>query len=91
MSVTDPSQAHPQNSVQAFSNHQGESGDHNHRSSKITGHNIERQDYVITNATLTIGDTVLNSRDIRIHLDTCLRCGQQWHETIVAKAKGVAV
>ena len=58
---------------------------------KITGHNIERSDYVITNATLTVGGDVLNNRDIHIHLDTCLRCGQQWHETIVEKTKGVAV
>ena len=58
---------------------------------KIAGHNIERSDYVITNATLTVNDTVLAGRDIRINLSTCLRCGQQWHETIVEKAKGVAV
>ena len=57
---------------------------------RITGHNIERSEYVITNARITVNDTVLAHRDIHIHLDTCLRCGQQWHETIVEKAKGVA-
>ena len=32
-----------------------------------------------------------DGRDIRINLSTCLRSNQQWHETIVEKAKGVAV
>ena len=58
---------------------------------KITGHNKERQDYVIDDATLTVGDLVQTHRYIRINLSTCLRCGQQWHETIVEKAQGVAV
>ena len=58
---------------------------------KITGHNIERAEYVITNASITVGGAVLAGRDIRIHMDTCLRCGQQWHESIVEKAKGVEV
>ena len=58
---------------------------------KITGHNIQRQDYVINDATITIGDMVQPNMDIRLNLDTCLRCGQQWHETIVEKAKGVEV
>ena len=58
---------------------------------KITGHNIERSDYVINDATITIGAAVLHTRHFRINLSTCLRCGQQWHETIVEKAEGVAV
>ena len=58
---------------------------------QITGHNIERSDYVITNATIWAGGVIQPHRDIHIHLDTCLRCGQQWHETIVEKAKGVEV
>ena len=58
---------------------------------KITGHNIERAEYHITNISMVVNGTVLNNRDIHIHLDTCLRCGQQWHETIVEKAKGVEV
>ena len=60
---------------------------------KTTGHNIERSDYVIHESQPlrwvlrcwgTIGIFAFN-------LSTCLRCGQQWHETIVEKAEGVAV